>query len=246
MILNVIPEWLVTTNTGGLFYKGNVWPSWYISTLLLVMIPLVYLFIKKKDFFVYIFSPVVSILSWGYLKQSYNFAGNGEVGFWGDDIIRAVSGLCFGVLAWTIYNKIIMLKDIKPIRISLTITELILYMIFFYGIFTSVDNPNITFPTMLIFPIAIAITFSGKSYVSKLFKAKWLKCLGPVSLYIYLNHYLAINIIRALFPTKSYWFCTACAAVLTAVMCVVCYIGVRIIKFIINKIKQSNEKIAEA
>lgn len=241
LFLNVIPEFLVITNTGGLFYLNNNSATWYISAMLLAMIPLAYLFIKKKDFFVYVFSPVVSILSWGYLKQSYNVMEDIDAVFWGDKIIRAVSGLCFGVLAWTIYNKISVIEDRKPIRISLTITELILYTIFFYGIFTSADNLKIIFPTMLIFPIAIAITFSGKSYASELFKAKWLKCLAPVSLYIYLNHIIAINIIRALFSAKSYLFCTACAAALTAVMCVICYIGVIIVKSIIRKISTAKE-----
>lgn len=238
IVVNAINEMFCLTNTGGMFYAGNNSQTWYISAMLLAMIPIVYLLIKKKDFFIYVLSPLVAIISLGFLKNTFDPIvtddGNSR-------LIRACCGLCFGVLAWTMCEKISMLSNKKSNRIALTIIELFLYIFFFAVIFNCAYNPDLMFSILLLLPIAIAITFSGKSYLAELFKGKVFRCFGSISLYVYLNHNLAINISRALFLEKGYWFCTLCAAALTAIICVVCYIGVRIVKLIITRIKKSNQ-----
>lgn len=218
---------------------GNNSQTWYLSAMFLMMIPMCYLLIKKKDLFIYVLSPLIAIIFLGVLKDAFDPLtiddGNSK-------LIRACCGLCFGVLAWTMCEKITLISNKKSIRIALTIIELILYTSFFGVMFNCAYNPGLMFSILLLLPIALAITFSRKSYLAEFFKGKIFRRLGKISLYVYLNHNLAINISRALFLEKGYWFCTFCAVVLTVIMCTICYIGVRIVQLIITKIRNNRIK----
>ncbi len=227
LIVKVIPEALCITNVGGMRYPWNNSTSWYISHMLFVMIVLVYLVIKKRDLFVNVLSLIISILLLGYCKnEDYCFDSNSNM----LRLIRAICGLCFGVVAWNIYNKINELKDTKQTRILLTIAELFIYSIFFAVLVLKGEDAEWVFPMLLLMPIAIAITFSKKSYLSSFFKARCLKHLGTVSLYVYLNHNASTQIVRAIFPDKGYVFCVFAAVFITVILCLANYIAGRIIK----------------
>ena len=244
-IINLIPEAFCITNVGGIYFIWNNSINWYICVMLFVMIPISYFLITKRDSFIHIFSPVAAILLLGYIKESTTDFLQDESSWF--LLIRAVCGLCFGIIAWTIYNKLISLENSKFLCTCLTIIETILYLIFFLLLLTKGNEANLMFPIILLMPIAIAITFSERSYLSKLFNSKIFKHFGTISLYIYLNHWAAVSVVRALFSGKSYWLCISAAAVLTAVLCIACNIGVRIIRFIIKKIKKriKQEKVED-
>lgn len=184
------------------FGGNNV--NWYICAMLFVMIPLSYFLITKKESFIYVLSPVAAILLWVYLKESTPDFFQAQPPSSG--LIRAVCGLCFGIVAWSIYNKLIGLDNSKFLCMCLTVIEAISYLFFFLLLLTKSNEVDLMFPFFLVMPKAIAITFSERSYLSKLFKSKIFKHFGSISLYVYLNHWAAINVVRVLFAGKSYCF----------------------------------------
>ncbi len=224
LMIKVIPEALCITNVGGMNYPWNNNTTWYICAMLFVMIPLAYLAIKKRDFFVNILSLILSILLLGYCREMLNSTSSMV------QLIRAVCGLCFGVVAWNICNKINELNNSRKIRICLTIAEFFIYFLFFATLVANGENADWIFPVLLLLPIAIAVTFSQKSYFSVFFNAEWMKYLGIISLYIYLNHYASLQIVRSLFPSKGYAFCVLTSAAVTVILCFANYFTGKIIR----------------
>ncbi len=232
LLIKIIPEALCITNVGELHYHGNNGITWYICYMLFVMIFLAYLAIKKRDLFVNVLSFIVSIILLGYLSNiPFHVFTNTSC------FIRAICGLCFGVVAWNIFNKINEFNDTKKIRICLTVAEVFIYCIFFFVLIAYGENADWVFPILLLVPIAVAITFSQKSYVSNLFKAKCLRHLGTISLYFYLNHNISILVVTIILPNTGYGVSVLAAAFITAILCFANYIAGRIIKRIFNFIK---------
>ena len=42
-------------------------PTWYISALFIAMLPLAYIMIKNRDFYVHVFAPITAIILFGYM-----------------------------------------------------------------------------------------------------------------------------------------------------------------------------------
>lgn len=204
-------------------YNGVVW---YISAMLIVMLPMCYLLIKNKDFFIYVLSPLAALLSFGYLYQYDNKAR----------LVQAISGLCFGVVAWAIHNKLCAVPDNKVYRIMITLGELLTGGLFFYTLLFNLYSKTTLYCAALLLPIMIAIEFSNKSCISHLFKFKWMKHCGTLSLMIYLNHSIGVMISNSIWHDRSYWFRLAVVVVLTAVFSVTNFVAVKIIKAVWNKI----------
>lgn len=202
VILKTIPDDLAITASGmRIRFNG---PTWYISAMLISMLFLCYLLIKKRDFFLYVFSPLCSVLILGfmYMQDSPLIDLNDRFGFFSGAILRAVAGLCSGAVAWLIYKKITDMKDNIYIY---TIIECLGWVVFIISIFFQLKRDNqLVFVTMIYMPALIAISFSQKSLVSKLFKYSWMKYFGKFSLLIYLNHFLAQQLVLKWFSQYSY------------------------------------------
>lgn len=201
--LNAIPELFMVSRSG----VGGIYnvPVWYISAMLLCMLPLAYMLYRKNNFTLYVFSPLVALFVLGYMCQENKygfFAQDKNYGLFMGGILRAMSGLCFGICAYTIYNKIRNLNPNKKMRIFLMVSEVLLYSLFFIELFKPSSNQAMMSVSLLL-PIAVAITFSGKSYAQNLFKFKWMKCFAPLSLYLYLNHWVVRKICEAYFINKG-------------------------------------------
>lgn len=237
IIIRAIPESLGLTNSG-LTVEYNC-AVWYISAMLLVMMPLCYLFIKKKDFFIYIFAPIAALFLLGFMyKQETRFVDrNTWFTICLGGIIRAVCGLCFGVIAWIVCEKIKSIAETKKNRIVITILEAALYIVFFYTWLIHRADGATLFCNMLILPPAIAISFSGKSYIGELFCFKWMKHLSGLTLIIYLNHWAARRIVTSLFPGMSYKRSLAYMILLTVLFCVINHFIVKLIRFLWGKRK---------
>lgn len=111
----------------------------------------------------------------------------------------------------------------KHMRVLLTVAEALLYLIFFATWVFSHDKAAIM-SVVLILPIAVAITFSGKSYIGNLFRFKWMKYFGPLSLYIYLFHNgIAMVIVKTFYPGRSWKFSTMMSAIYTLLFSMVCW-----------------------
>ncbi len=100
------PEIFMVQRAGVMLeYNG---PTWYLSAMFLSMWLLVYILYKHKDFFMYILAPLLAVFMLGFMYQTNNRHLAGHATFYGivlGAIIRAICGLCFGVVAWLINDK---------------------------------------------------------------------------------------------------------------------------------------------
>ena len=149
-------------------------------------------------------------------------------------VIRALCGLCFGVIAWLIYNKLFYMVRKKSQMVLLTVMEALAWGIFFTAWFILRDSKAI-FSVMLVLPIALAITFSGKSYIYRLFHFKCMRFFSPISLAIYLNHWITRYVVVQLFPGCSYKMSLSLMAAFTVVSCSLYYIIMKLCRFLWSK-----------
>lgn len=233
-----IPELFFITRAGiSITYNGA---GWYLSAMFLCMLPMSYMLFKKRDFTLHILAPIIAVFTLGWLCQTnnYRFPANGKMyGLFLGGMYRAVCGLCFGLCAYNIYLCLYRADMNRNMRILLTVMEMILYGIFFGTWFLLRDNKAIM-SVILLLPIAVAITFSGKSYIVRLFQFEWMKCFAPVSLTVFLNHWIGRVLVQKYFEGNSYGFCVFMMAFFTLCSSILSTFAMRIGKFIWkNKLK---------
>lgn len=210
---------------------------WYFSAMIICMLPLAYMLYKKCNFTLYVFAPLASVMLLGYMCRVNDYVILPHPTLYGivmGGIIRAMCGLCFGINAWTIYNKLVTLNTNKNVNILLTIAETVLWFIFFFTWFTEKNNRAII-SILFILPIVLAIAFSQKSYLSKMFRFKWMRYLSSVSLSIYLNHWGARLLTQHFFIGRSYKFCVIMMSLFTVCACILNYLTVKLCKIIWNR-----------
>lgn len=173
------------------------------------MLPLSYLLYKEKDLTLHVLAPMIAVFTLGYFCQTnnFNFPAHGIMyGPFLGGIYRAGSGLCFGVCAYNIYICLYEADMNSNMRKLLTVLEVFLYGVFFGTWFLIRDNYAVM-SVILLLPVAVAITFSGKSYIAGMFQFEWMKCFAPISLTIYLNHWIGRILVERFFSERGYWFC---------------------------------------
>ncbi len=232
--VRVIPELLGVTQAGiGLMYNS---PTWYLSAMFIVMLPLSYLFLRNPNLYLYVLAPIGGLFSLSYLNYCWD-----EYIPINDSfiicIVRAVCGILFGGVAWIIYEKLCVLPENKRLKVLLTIVELILNAAFFYTWIFNSDTRETLFSSLLLIPFIVAIAFSGKSYISRLFEFRFMKYFNSLSFTIFLNHFAAMYVSSALAPNENYFLQTMLMALITAVFSIVNFIAVKIIKCLWEKIK---------
>lgn len=222
-VTRIFPEVFYVTASGIWLNCSGV--TWYLSAMFISMLPLAYLLYKKQEFTLYLFAPLASILLFGYICRSNNweFIYSDLQGFISGRLFTSMCGLCFGICAYMIFSKIKKANINRKIRIILTVFEIILYLIFFATWFVVRKNTSIM-SVILILPIALAITFSQKSYVFNLFRFNWMRHFSSLSLSIYLNHWPARLLVQFFFSGRSYKFCLVAMMLLTALFCFLNYV----------------------
>ena len=88
---------------------------------------------------------------------------------------------------------------------------------------------------LLTVPITVAITFSGKSNVSKLFRFRWMRYFSPISFDIFLNHWAARVIVENVFPARSYKFSVMIMALLTILFSMINHLIVKLCNLVVKK-----------
>lgn len=212
-------------------------PTWYLSAMFICMVPLAYLLYKRRDLFLYVLAPLIAVLSIGFMCQTNSFLIISHGEFYGvvlGGIIRALCGLCFGVVSWLIYKKLSNIVRKKSQVFLLTSIEMLIWIVFFSAWFIIGDAVTIM-SVLFILPITIAISFSRKSYICRLFEFKWMRFLSPVSLAIYFNHWIARYVVIQTFPGCSYKMGISLMAAFTAVSCLLYYIIMKLCRFLWNK-----------
>ncbi len=231
-VINAIPEFFMVQLCGT--YVAYNRPVWYISAMLLCMLPLAYMLFRRKQFTLYVFAPITALCTLGFMSQTdvkwSVLTAEKMYGAVTGGVIRGMCGLCFGICAYTIYDKIKNMEFDKQKRIKLTVLEVFLYAVYYFVLIFSRFGNQSYMTVWLLLPIAIAITFSGKSYVARLFEFRWMRFFAPLSLSIYLNHHAARVVVTNFYPGRGYLQSSAIMAVYTVGFCLLNYIVVSAIK----------------
>ncbi len=232
--IRVIPELLGVTQSGiGLMYNS---PTWYLSAMFIVMLPLSYLFLKNQNLYLYVLAPIAGLFSLSYLNYNWNepvpIADSFII-----CIVRAVCGILHGGIAWIIYEKLCGLAENKGLKVILTIVEAFLNAAFFYTWIFNGYTRETLFSSLLLLPFIVAIAFSGKSYISCLFKFRFMKCFASLSCTIFLNHFAAMYVASALAPDENYFVQLILTELITAIFSTVNFITVKVVKCVWKKIK---------
>ena len=213
-------------------------PAWYISAMLIVMLPFYYLLSRSKDFYLYIFAPLTAILAyaWCFNQENHYFAFWQYYGLVSGGIVLAAMGLSFGAVSWLIAEKLRKCVG-RGHRIAATFAEAALYGLIFCVWFSPRCSAESAYSVMLLLPAAVALSFSEVSYISELFHAQILKKAAPISLAVYLNHICAWRIVNALYLGRSYKFCLFSMLAFTAALCPVYFLMMRAAHRIWEKFK---------
>ncbi|MGN1340411.1 MAG: acyltransferase [Oscillospiraceae bacterium] len=211
-------------------------PLWYISAMLLCMLPLYYMLQKNSSFFIYVFSPIAGLMIFGYLFSVDPCGGrNLEHGFIITTILKALAGLLCGVTAWAIADWLKKNADKTAFRVFLTICEVAMYVLFFYVfLFRSEKFGMVYSATLLLIP-ALAITFSQQSYINRLFRFRFFKFFGFLGTEIYFTHWTARIIIENKFTDIGFKDSLIYMALFTCVFIVIHVVVVIIVKKVWEK-----------
>ncbi len=223
-VIKGIPE-LFDVQMAGVRPIGINAVTWYISAMLLSMLLQYYLLQKAPGFFMYVLSPLMALLLFGYFYSSGTpmFDQNEHIGIFTGGLLRAFCGISFGVVSWLLADALKRYVCFMIQRIALTIAELAVELLFAVVWFDRDSSARLLYPAMLLMPVFIAIIFSGKSYMAKLFRWNWMRRLGGASLMIYLNHFAARRIVEAFpfFERYTFWGKLGVMILLTAGFCLI-------------------------
>lgn len=229
-----IPEMLLVQNKSTDLLNR---PVWYIAAMFFCMLPLAYMLYKKRDFTLHIFAPIAAVSLYLYMwntNKTALFYQYDVIGVVTGGVIDAFCGLCFGICAYNIYVCICNARPNRSLRVLLTVTEVLLYGVFF-GIWFGLRTNKAVMSALLLLPIVSAITFSGKSYIVRLFEFRWMKCFAPLSLMIFLNQQAARVIVTNLFAGRTYVDSVVLMALFTAAFCLLSFLIVKLLKLLWEK-----------
>lgn len=242
IFLHIIPELFGIHKAIGFSFVNYHVVTWYMSSMLFAMLLLFYILLKNDKFFLYIFCPLVSIFIFSYMMSSekpFNAVDNRFI-----CIFRALCGICFGGVSYTIYLKLSEVVKSKRQRVVLTVAEILLYTVILSSLIRYGKDTSLMFPMMLLMPIAIAITFSGQSYLSNLFRSRIFKYCGSASLYITFNHLVILQFIQYYMPfiiPKGYGYSVLIMLILTIILSIINFLIIKLGKLLIAKYKSSHQ-----
>ena len=174
--------------------------SWYLSAMLIAMAVLFPFLYAKRDVFLNIIAPLLSLclFSYIYIKQGKLSLTTTYADFpvyYG--LLRALAEISLGVFCFNISDKIKDVKVTKVMSFILTVVELGCYVWVLAGCYY-IPYGSWDFAVVLLLAISVTISFSGKSYSPIIFSAPVFGFLGKFSLSLYLNHYVWYRLLRDL------------------------------------------------
>lgn len=123
----------------------------------------------------------------------------------------------------------------KRYKMIITVTEIIINVLFFYVWIIYKSTFQMLYCIMLLVPVIIAIAFSGKSYINKIFKHNFFKHCNTISLMFYLNQMVPTAIVTV-FVKDNLPLGITIAFSLTAIFSLINMFAVKILKAIGKKI----------
>lgn len=201
---------------------------------------------KNQDIFLHIVAPLIAFFILGWFARCYghiNFAFHLTENKWVClGLLRAISEICVGCIAYLIYEKIKYILNYKKLFKLLVVIELVSFisvlLLAVYGTRSKTD-----FLCIILISIGIIISFSGQGINKFLNKIddKWVSIMSQYSICLYLNHYVWLRTLqnwkmKASFGTEiSIYFVLS---VLTSALCLLIVRKISIpIQNMINKLK---------
>lgn len=189
-----IPDFLFLQQTGLPCYLANT-PTWYLSSMMISLFILYPMICKNRNFFVFFLAPVLMFLGlqylgmrYGYISVIYDYSPWGfEVG-----IIRGMSDILIGVLAYQISLRIKSSSYTNIMKIIFSMTEVLLYIIilvFFIKSYYIREEKSLEFIILFVIACAVTITISNVGYFDKYFNNSFSNWLGEYSYSLFLSHF---------------------------------------------------------
>lgn len=185
--------------------------EWYIPAMLVAMTVLYPLVLAFKDKFTKIACPVITIITIGYLIHSTGELGGVDQFVFNDTLpkvyVRAFAELCAGVFIYEVVQYIKIGEISKLKKITLSAVEIICYLAtIFYTFFDWGKEYEAQF--FYVLAVAVALSFSGKTFTANIFNNKIVYFIGKLSLPLYLAQSMALNIFDnslTLQSARHYW-----------------------------------------
>lgn len=187
------------------YFKGNIeyeifGINWYLMVLIITESILVPFLIKYKKNFVYIISPIITILIANYLVINYDHL----VGPWIPTpfgikgLLRGFMLINLGMYLYVLSEKFNNIKYTKFSKIILLITELLGYLSVFYLVNISKAHQKFDILIVIIFSICIVISSNKDLLLTKFSNNKIFYYLEKLSLPMYIYQWLIIDIMKEL------------------------------------------------
>lgn len=190
-IISCLPE-LTFTQSIGIYASGINYPLWQMSTLIIASHILYSLMCFDRKLTTNVLSPIIVILGGAYFANAY---GTHEIQYWGllgsfvsAPLLRAFTGLCIGVSLYEFLKCVVNNLENKS---GIFTTILSVFGIFYFAANCRLGN---TFQNVISFILIFATCLCSKGILSFLFNKKIFKVCEKLSLSIYVNHALIINV----------------------------------------------------
>ncbi|MCL2818636.1 MAG: acyltransferase [Actinomycetia bacterium] len=184
--------------------------AWYLSSMLLAMLPIYYLATRHRKTFTNFIAPLTILFFYCYIMQTYGTVdvGNEFAGFIMLGNLRGFAGLSAGCLCYAFYDRV---RDATwspatafglgtlEIACLLALPGLILLRSF-------ISEADVLF-WVLIFALLIVLCFVGRTPIARFLNSHFTRLgtyLGRLSLYLYLFHWFFVLLFVIYFPAMSY------------------------------------------
>jgi len=161
---------------------------WYLSAMFLGMWMLYPLLRKNPDRFTHVMAPLIAIFIYGYFSATVGSITYTEnwLGYVKAGILRGIAGLCLGCAAYAAAKALRAVRFRYEGAMFLTILELVCYILPLC-IMNLKWKSQTDFLLIIMFFIAVAVSFSGQSFTSDFFHGAptW---LGIFSMNLYFMH----------------------------------------------------------
>lgn len=181
-------------------------PLWTISAMLICELVVWGLYQNNKKVFRSIIAPVSILFVLAYWKNIQGTADNKAwMGFTTFGVIRVFGCYCLTLFIWENAKKLREMGSrlTNKARVLLTLCEFGCLSLAIANMEYS-DSRYFRYVNILLFFIALSITFSGQSYGDKVFSnGKISKYLGELSFAVYLAHGPVLEVFRVLYPDPA-------------------------------------------
>lgn len=185
--------------------------AWYLSSMLLMMIPAYYLARYHRRAYVNFIAPLAALFIYGYIMQAHGNldVGNEVVGFILLGNLRAFAGLGVGGMAFALYRHANAAGwTVKARRAACCIEAFCLLSIpalFLLGSYISAPGSLFWVP---IWAALLFLAFSNQTPVLGFLNRRFTRAaayLGRLSLYLYLFHWFFVNLFARYLAWLGFW-----------------------------------------